>query len=111
MDPAIAVTGCMTESEPARRVVLFHRLRVFKEGICLVREFGETGLRRRFDAVVDHIAGIANRNRNPLIAALAVLDRTLDPATIFLAEVLCDVGHVDAFLWKEVWQRIKTPEK
>jgi hypothetical protein len=109
--PAIGIAGGVAERHAAGRVVALGRLGVFQELVGGCREFGEARLLQRRDAVVQHIAAVADRDVDPLVAALAVGDRGRHPAAVFLAEIVGDVGDVDAFLRKQVRQREQAPEQ
>ncbi len=110
MHPSIAIPRGMSQSEAARRVVLLHRLGVFEELVGRGREFREARLVRRLDAVIHHVAAVADRNTDPLATALAVLLGGGHPAAIFLAEIVGDIADVHALLREEMRQRIEAPE-
>src|SRR4029079_6642061 len=64
------------------------------------------------ESVIDQRARIADRNIDPFRAgALAVFDRTVDPAAMRLAEIVGNVCDIEALLRKEMRQRKKTPEQ
>ena len=109
--PGVAVAGGVAEREAAGRALRLHRLGIFEEFVGLGREGAEPGLLRRFDTIVDQRAGIADRDRDPLVAVLAVFDGAVDPAAMRLAEIVGDVGHIEALLREQVRQRIQTPEQ
>ena len=111
VDPGVAVARRMAEREAARRIVLLHGLGVFEELVGLGRKCGEAGLLGGFDAVVHQAAGIADRNPDPLVAFLAVSYGAVGPAAVFLAEVVGNIGDVDAFFGEQMWQRVKAPEQ
>ncbi len=109
--PGIAVARGVAERKAARRIVALGRLGVFEEGVGGVGKFGEARLLQRRDAIVRQVAAVADRDRDPLVAALAVLDRARYPAVVLLAEVFGDVADIEALLRKEVGQRIEPPEQ
>ena len=111
MHPAVAVAGGVAERHSARRSVAFRGLGEFEIFVGRRRKLGEPRLLQRRDPVVLHVAAVADRDGDPLVAALAVGDRARHPAAVLLAEVIGDVGDVDAFLREQVRQRVETPEQ
>src|SRR6476469_6382941 len=108
IDPAVAVARSVAEGETAWRALRLHRLGIGEELVGGLGKLREAGLLRGFDAVVHQVAAVADRYRDPLVAALAVLHRAWHPASVFLAEIVGDVRHTDVFLRKQVRQRIET---
>jgi hypothetical protein len=54
-------------------------------------------------------AARCHRNAEPLVAALAVSHARRRPAAILLAEIVGDIGDIDAFFREQMRQRIKPP--
>src|SRR6185312_3778481 len=77
----------------------------------LVWEFRKARFVRRLDAIVHQRARIADRDAYPFIAAVAIFDRTVDPAAVLLAEVVGDVADVNALLREKMRQRVEAPEQ
>src|SRR3984893_18507233 len=101
----------MTEGKPPGGSVLLSCFCIFEELVGGRREFLEPGLVHRRDAIIHQVAPVTDRNVDPFRAAsLAVTHRRRYPTAVFLAEIVCDVGHFEAFLREEMRQRIEAPE-
>src|SRR5262249_3671684 len=99
----------MSEREAGGSVVRLEGLAELEEPGRVLWKLLETGLFRSRDAVVDEGAGDRDRNRDPFAPGFSVGFRRGGPAAVLLAEIVGDVGDVEALLREQMRQRVKAP--
>ena len=96
-------------AKPDGVLFFFSALQSSRKRRGVLREFLEARLLHRGDAVVHQAAGGRDRNADPFVAGLAVGLGGRRPAAVLLAEVIGDIGQVDALRREQVRQRIEAP--